>query len=251
MDKTSIERAADILVAARKTGVLIDHLPEELRPSTRDEAVAVQECIMARLGESAGGWKIAPNPEFEWLYGIMFKSRIYADGARIPARLMPMLGLEAEIAFRFERALPPRGTDYTQEDVASAIAAMVGVEIVDTAYRENMAASALERAADLFSNGGFVCGTLHRDWRKLASAELDVALTINGNIKVKKQGPPIGKMPLERAVVMANLMRLSHGVHAGQVVTCGSYTGLEFAKPGDVIRADFAGIGAVEFTFTS
>jgi 2-keto-4-pentenoate hydratase len=147
--------------------------------------------------------------------------------------------------------LPPRATDYTLEEVADAVSAMVGVEILDTAYHDNRQASALERAADLFSNGGFVCGTVHRDWRMLASAELEATLAINGETIVRKNGPSIGTVPLERAVVMVNLMRLSHGVQAGQVVTCGTYTGVEHAKPGDVIRAEFAGVGAVEFSFTA
>jgi 2-keto-4-pentenoate hydratase len=34
-------------------------------------------------------------------------------------------------------------------------------------------------------------------------------------------------------------------------VTCGSYTGMVFAKPGDKVGASFSGLGAVELSFTA
>jgi 2-keto-4-pentenoate hydratase len=41
-------------------------------------------------------------------------------------------------------------------------------------------------------------------------------------------------------------MRLHAGVRAGQVVTTGSYTGLNFAKPGQKISAIFEGFGSAD-----
>jgi len=39
-------------------------------------------------------------------------------------------------------------------------------------------------------------------------------------------------------------------VRAGQFVTCGTYTGLRYLKPGDVCRIAFEGLGAAEVMFT-
>jgi 2-keto-4-pentenoate hydratase len=121
MDQASIAKAADILVAARKTGKLIERLPEGLRPASVAEAALVQDAVMARLNETPGGWKIAPYAPGGWNYGVMIKSMMWDNGTAIPSKLLTMLGLEAEIAFRFDRDLPARATDYTVEEVASAM----------------------------------------------------------------------------------------------------------------------------------
>ena len=41
-------------------------------------------------------------------------------------------------------------------------------------------------------------------------------------------------------------MRVHAGVRAGQFVTTGSYTGLNYAKPGQKISASFEGFGFAE-----
>ena len=57
--------------------------------------------------------------------------------------------------------------------------------------------------------------------------------------------------PLGVAVVLVNMMREQGGVRAGQFVTCGSYTGLRYLKPGDVCGVRFEELGAAEVTFTA
>ena len=51
------------------------------------------------------------------------------------------------------------------------------------------------------------------------------------------------------AVVLANLWREKGGVRAGQIVTCGSYTGVDYLKPGDVCAVTFEGLGSAEVRF--
>ena len=59
---------------------------------------------------------------------------------------------------------------------------------------------------------------------------------------------PIGD-PLAVAVEMANMWRSKGGVRAGQLVTCGSYTGLDYLKPGDTCSVTFEGLGTATVTF--
>ena len=53
--------------------------------------------------------------------------------------------------------------------------------------------------------------------------------------------------PLLPAVALVN--ELPGGAKAGQIVTTGTYTGLNFAKPGQTAVATFAGFGTVEVSF--
>lgn len=251
MDQASIAKAADLLVAARKTGKLLERLPEGLRPASVSEAALVQDAVLTRLNETPGGWKIAPYAGGGWNYGIMIKSRMWDNGTAIDSKLLTMLGLEAEIAFRFDRDLPPRATDYSTDEVASAMTCLIGMEICDTRFTNMTDPEPLERTADFMVNGGFVSGTLRPDWRTLDLPEVEASLIVNGEVTVKQKGDGPKKKPLERAVAMVNILRHTTGVKTGHVVTCGSYTGMAFAKPGDKIGASFSGLGAVELSFTA
>ena len=69
---------------------------------------------------------------------------------------MPLLGIEAEIAFRFERDLPAGKYSYAQ--VADAVTAFAAIEIVDSRFRTYPDLPLMDRHADCVSNGGFVRG---------------------------------------------------------------------------------------------
>ena len=72
---------------------------------------------------------------------------------------------------------------------------------------------------------------------------------MNGTPVLEQEGGHATGDPLGIAVVLANMMREQGGVRAGQFVTCGTYTGLRYLKPGDVCGVRFEGLGAAEVTF--
>ena len=250
MDQASIDKAADFLIAIRDSGNRVGRMPDALRPTDVDEANAIQDAVAARRGDTIGGWKVMLTPEGLWFHGNMLKSRCYSSGAEVPSRLMGLLGIEVEIAFRFERALQPRATDYTEAEVAEAASAFVGIEILDRAFIDPKPTTVWERTADSITNGGFVSGTVREDWRALGDDDVTASLIVNGEVKVRKSGDAPGKTPLHRATGLVNVMRKRHGVAVGQIVTCGTYTGADYFKPGDHIRGEFDGFGFVEFTFS-
>ena len=106
MDQRAVAQAAELLVAARRTGKLLDALPDACKPRTLEDAVAIQDATLAALGETVAGWKAAIVGG-RVVRGAIMASRVFESGARVTPATMPMLGIEAEIAFRFERDLPP------------------------------------------------------------------------------------------------------------------------------------------------
>jgi 2-keto-4-pentenoate hydratase len=76
-----------------------------------------------------------------------------------------------------------------------------------------------------------------------------VTLRVNGAAVMEKAGGHATGDPLGVAVALVNMMRDQGGVRAGQFVTCGSYTGLRYLKPGDVCGVRFEGLGAAEASF--
>jgi hypothetical protein len=51
------ERAAEMLIDVRRTGHLLDDLPDDLAPKTSTEASELQDAIVARRG-ALGAWKV-------------------------------------------------------------------------------------------------------------------------------------------------------------------------------------------------
>ena len=62
MTPQQIDEAARALAAAR-TGQPIAGLPEGVRPRTEADSYAIQDSVLARLGERIGGWKVGFSPQ--------------------------------------------------------------------------------------------------------------------------------------------------------------------------------------------
>ena len=178
--------------------------------------------------------------------GALLESRVIANGGSIPAAKVPLLGVEAEVAFRFERDLPARERPYDYEEVAAAASAFAAIEIVDSRYRDYRNAPLLERVADCVSNGAFVLGSAQPRWRDFDLARLDARLEIAGTVVVRHIGGHPAGDPLLPAVDLVNDFRLQRGVRAGLIMTTGTYTGLNFARPGERVTAQFERFGCAD-----
>lgn len=249
MDREATTIAAAMLADARRSGSLLDRLAAPSRPQNAAEAYAIQLETMARMGDGLAGWKVAESPEYELLIGVLVSSRMFSEGATITSAGMAMIGVEAEIAFRFDQALPPRERAYEREDVEAATTAFPAIEIVDSRFKDYYGTSVIERAADFMSNSAFVSGAARDDWRAFDLGKLEACLTVDGVEMVRRIGGHASGDPLVPAIALCNRLRLSSGIAAGQVVTTGSFTGLQFVKPNSVVSASFAGFGAAHCQF--
>ena len=251
MNADAIEAAVTLLVEARRTGKLIDRLPDASSPSTVDEAHAIQDATIARLNEGVAGWKVGTPIDGHVVRGTLLRSRTFASGATIRPSLVPMLGIEAEIAFRFDRDLPPRSYDYDYDEVADAVTAFAAIEIVDSRFRDHAGTPLFARIADFVSNGAFVFGTPQPRWRELDLTKIVASLEFDGQQIVRcAGGHPTGD-PLLPAVALVNDFARRAGVRAGVLVTTGTYTGLNHAKPGQMLRATFEDFGFAEVKIAS
>jgi len=249
MDQAQIDRAASLLVNARRSGTLLDGLPPDVTPASVADAHAIQDAVTAGLGKPIGAFKAMAPAAGEPTRGVIYADTIHASPARVPAAEVPQCGVEGEVAFVFRRDLPARAAPYSRDEVAAAVDACAAIELVTSRYRNLDAASNLEKLADCISNGAFVHAAPMADWRGLELGQPKVTLTVNGTPVVEQNGGHPTGDPLGVAVALANMMREKGGVRAGQFVTCGSYTGLRFLRAGDVCGVRFEGLGAAEVTF--
>ncbi len=251
MNKTQIQHAAKILVQARRDMQPLDGLPADLKPVTFEDAHAIQDEVSRQLGQLIAGFKAMAPAGGEPTRGIIYGGTILPSPCDLPAAKVPQCGVEGEVAFVFRRDLPPRAVPYSRNEVAAVLEACAAIEVVHSRYGQTAPVTNLEKLADSISNGALIHSVPTSHWRDLALGQLKVTLTVNGKTELEKTGGHPTGDPLGVAVVLANLWRENGGVRAGQFVTCGSFTGLMFLKPGDVCGVTFEGLGSAEVTFVA
>lgn len=250
MNAEEVGRAAGLIAGLWTGAIRLDHLPLSCQPCSVAEALAIQEAAIAKIGEPVVGWKTATLPDGQVAWGAILASRLWSSPARVPATLVPLLGVETEIAFRFTHDLPPRATDYSRAELEAAVIAFLAIEIVDSRFNSYRDAPLLDRTADFMSNGGCVTGRTCEDWHTQDLAVRNARLVIDGQTVVEGPATHPAGHPLLPALALVNVLRRSSGIRAGQIVTTGTYTGLRFAKPGDRVTASLNGFDTADVVFT-
>ena len=176
-DKT--ERAADFLIAARAADATLSAaFPDDLKPASVEEVVAVQLATLSRIGP-IGGWKVgAPNPTGAPVVSPLPAAGIVDAPAEVRSRAQ---GVECEISFRFAKPLPPKAEPYTGEEVLAAIGTcQAAVEIVSSRFVDHMVMDPLSVAADLGAHDGLVVGMPVDTWTPEMFATLGVIMVMDG-----------------------------------------------------------------------
>ncbi|WP_416898696.1 MAG: 2-keto-4-pentenoate hydratase [Minwuia sp.] len=256
------EGAARALMEARSNAARIPRLPEGLAPADPEGGYAIQKVHRKLLGEKLGrqiGWKIGcTNPTAqahigidEPFYGGVFEKMAQASPATFAASGLFMTVIEAEIGFRLKDDLPAAAAPYDPDSVADAIDyAMPCIEIVDSRYDDWTTIGAPHIIADNGSHGAWVHGAPVADWRDHDLSEIEVLLTCNGETVREGNGFAVMGNPINPLTWLANVRAVyaREGLKAGDYISTGTTIDVYPAKAGDVLKADFGPLGAVELT---
>jgi 2-keto-4-pentenoate hydratase len=247
MTPDQVERAANALVAARK-GSAIAALPADAVPQTEADAYQVQDAVIAKLGEKIGGWKVGISPLGGHFAAPVYAATVVASPARLPAGNFKIIGIECEIGFRFNQALPVRAQPYARDEVLAAASLHPTIEVVDSRYQDFRAIDRLMVLADNFSNGAVVYGPAASDWDGIDLAHPPIEVTADGKPFADCTGLRAGT-PIELLLAAVAHANGRGGIPAGTVITTGTHTGLVFTEPGVKIVADYGRLGRVEVAF--
>ena len=168
------EAAARLLNAARAGGEPLTDLPAECRPQSDADAYQIQDAVVRRLGEAIGGWKIgAASPAAAAFCAPIFARMIRSSPASYTAGELRLVGIEAELAFRLGRDLPPRAQPYERSEVTAGATLHPAIEVVDSRYADFQSLGRSSILADNFSNGGLVWGArIAADFGRLGRVEI-------------------------------------------------------------------------------
>ena len=237
------------LAAVWEGGPPIGSLPPELIPRTAEDAYAAQTTLVVRLVPRFGpivGWKVgAPSPTAGPAASPLLADLVQRSPAHFGGPRLRLRGIEAEVAFRFGEALPPRREPYGESEVSAAICSIhPAIELVETRFETWETPQGLAKLADIGSNGGFCFGAGSTEWRSRDLARPAVSLEIDGQRIAERVGGNTAGHPMRTLVWLANHTgRLGHGIKPGDIVTTGSHTGLVFTGPGCRVTTRVAGLG--------
>jgi 2-keto-4-pentenoate hydratase len=104
--------------------------------------------------------------------------------------------------------------------------------------------------ADFLANGALVIGERVGNWQHQDFASLCVALEVNGEVLIEREGGHASGNLIGWITVLANhLASRGQVLQRGQVVTTGSCTGVHFAAPGDEMTIRFQGFPPLTVAF--
>lgn len=221
-----------------------------------EDVYRVQNEVLAALspGARAAAWKVSPpRAGADPTAAPIPPARCHHSPARLAAADFHMLGIEVEIAFRMGRDLPLRSAPYAAEEVFAAVdAALIAIEVCDTRLADWEDAPPLWRLADFQSNGALILGSAVPAWRGVDFKAQAAQLWVDGRLVVEASGShPVGEPWRLLPWTAAHVARRGGGLHQGDVVTTGTWTGMHRARPGDEIEARFPGLGEARLTISA
>ena len=200
---------------------------------------ATSEAVQRQLG--------VDQPDFGYLLDEMDVSS--QDPISMRTLLQPRV--EAEVAFRLARDVDPADeAEITTELVRDAVeVALPALEIVDSRI-EAWDIGFTDTVADNASSGLYVVGHEGRPLAELEPRDVDMKLSINGEVRSSGNGAACLGDPLEALRWLAvQCFRFGDPLRAGQVVLSGALGAFVPFAPGDKVEASISGFAPLNVEF--
>ena len=249
------ETAARALTNARANNQPIQSFPDGSVPSSVEAAYAIQDAAVALSGEEVSAWKVGPAASgFPETCAPILASRVLSSPVAL-SNALRLKAVECEVAFRLARDLPPAGGPYTSAQARDAVAtAMVAIEVVETRYTGWPVEDRIWALADNQSNHALVVGTETPLPDATTIGALTATLALGEAVKPADKGFPGGD-PFALIAWLATHVGTrspalaARGLKAGDIITTGSWNGVDFAADDMTVHADYPGLGSAEVTY--
>lgn len=257
LSNQEIEDVAQRLASARHSGNRLhtrDLLTTPL--GSVSDAYAIQEAVLAtyqsRDDHAPKVWKAgAPDAASDALVAQIFPNHVYTSPASMVGNNHSMVGVEAELAFRFSYRLTQKDKPYTPNEVLDAIdGVFVTIEVIESRFKDWDNAGELWQLADGLVSGGLVQGTGIEDWRSIKFEEQQVRVAVDGQTtRVAKASHPLADPTLILSKAVNHVIERDGELTQHSVITTGSWVGIVAVGPGGEVKVTFPGIGEAKALF--
>jgi 2-keto-4-pentenoate hydratase len=262
----AVADAVDRLAQAQATRVPCAPVRDLIGTDDLPAAYAVQQgLVQARIaaGATVVGRKIGATseavqrqlgvdqPDFGYLLDEMDVSDAARDGGD-PISMSTLLQprVEAEVAFRLGRDIDVPEAEITLDFVRAAVeVALPALEIVDSRIAE-WQIGFTDTVADCASSALFVVGTDERPLSELEPREVEMSLSINGEVRSAGNGAACLGDPLEALRWLAvQAARFGDPLRAGHLVLSGALGPFVPFAAGDQVVASISGFDPLSVKF--
>ncbi len=252
----TLETLAQRLAKARDNGTTL--APDGI-PDTLDQAYALQALVDRASGATVTGFKIGATlpvtmdalQVHEPVFGALYDRYTHQAGDTIAIHEAHMAKIETEFAVCLKAPLNAAERQVRIEDVVGATDWVAGgFEIIGS--RLTGQPHGIKLVSDAGGNVDFIYGEPCYDWQSLNLDSHAASLSINSEpVASGHSGMSIAGNPLGMVAWLANHPQLlQRGLIPGDIITCGTCTGLIPVKAGDQVSADFGTLGVLSTTFT-
>ncbi len=249
--------AAEVIWEAWSSGVLLDGIPEEIRPQELADAYRVQLALDRHAGARVG-WKLAAtgsggrtalNVE-QPLAGPLYAQFQIPSAGTVDFGPIRMATVEGEFGLVLRTTLEAKDAPHDREAVLEAIGPLVpAIEIPNTRFSDHRGAGAVQLTADAALAGLYVLGEPIDDYDPVALAEHVITLTTPNGIADGTGAKVLGG-PVEAVHWLANeLGAHRYDLEAGQLVITGATAAVKDPGVGTV-TADFGSFGTLTLELT-
>ena len=208
----------------------------------------MQDAVFAALwpGARAAAWKAGgPSDKVEPTAAPIPAENLLRSPASVAGATMQMIGVEAEVAFRLARDLPPRSRPYSENSIAAAVGeVLVAIELCDTRLADWKESSGLWKLADFQNNSALVAGSGTRDWQKIDFLQQEVEFRIGARV-AQGEGRAFLRQPVPAAALAGRRIARSAASACTPATSSPRAHGPGWKSPraGDEVTARFPGIG--------
>jgi 2-keto-4-pentenoate hydratase len=262
----AVRAAVDRLAQAQATRVPCAPVRDLIGTDDLSAAYAVQQGLVQRRlddGATVVGRKIGATseavqrqlgvdqPDFGYLLDEMDVSDAAVPGAGpISMRTLLQPRVEAEVAFRLGRDIDVPEDEITLDFVRAAVdVALPALEIVDSRIAD-WQIGFTDTVADCASSGLFVVGTDARPLSEVTPVDVEMSLTVNGEVRSSGNGAACLGDPLEALRWLAvQAARFGDPLRAGHLILSGALGPFVPFAAGDEVVASISGFTPLSVKF--
>lgn len=225
-------------------------VPPALIPENADDAYAIQHFIIDQCEARIDGWKVGSKSADGQIHCSPLPHQgIYKPGAILDRGNYPVLGIELEMFFCFDRDFMPGAAEISEQEIRQSIGTMgASFEIVSSRIAGWPKAPQLAMLADLQNHGALIVGEqiAYRD--DFPFLNPIAYLEIDGKDIFRGAGTnPAGDPHRLLCWLVNHCRQRGVAIPAGTVITTGSYTGMHFPAQACRVAASIAGLPQIDF----
>ncbi|MGF1840681.1 2-keto-4-pentenoate hydratase [Vibrio atlanticus] len=245
------EQAANELLSRRIAGTKAPRLSERYRPTSLDDALAIQAAMVDLNRSKVGGWKcLLPLSEEKLIVAPIFEDSVQFGSECEAFSDNGVVRIEPEIAFVLAKPLPANSNGYTEEQVNEAIGSCrMALELIQSRFADDSGVEFYEVLADGLANQGLFLGPELSKESAFAAANFEIAITQDEKVQAFTGKHP-NSLPQTPIYWLINTMT-QRGVsfEAGEAIITGSYCGVVEVEFDQLTTVRYDELGEYEVIF--